>query len=189
MLNREVEIISGLWPIFGIKHGGVSRFDIAADAGQEGLRQRLGGNRQRSNQAVGPNSEDIGWGYRSHRITGGVETAVCASPNSLRATNCLENSRAKQGNQHLIHAVYAAVQTSVAGSEHRLAVSDQLAQESGSVAGIPGYRDTRTEAAFERLIRIVQLEAPGRFKANNGIVNLSVERRGLALSEVICRVD
>src|SRR5215510_13820728 len=161
MLNREVEIISGLWPIFGIKHGRVSSFDIAADSGQERLRQRRGCNRQWGNQAIGPNSKDIGWRYRSHHITGGIESAVCASTNSLRATNCLENSRAKQRNQDLIHAVYAAVQTSVDGSEHRLAVSDQLAQESGSVTGIPGYRDAWTEAAFERLIGVMQLEAPG----------------------------
>src|SRR5439155_10880414 len=73
----------------------------------------------------------------------------------------------KQRNQNLIHTIDPAPGSAIACAKHSVALTEDLAQQSGTVIRIPGNRESRADAALEWRVRILQMQVAGSFESEN----------------------
>src|SRR5206468_10626674 len=70
-------------------------------------------------------------------------------------------------NQNLIHTIDPAPGSAIACAKHSVALTEDLAQQSGPVIRIPGNRESRAEAALEWRVRILQMQIARRLKSED----------------------
>src|SRR5258708_17496220 len=131
-------------------------------AREEGLRQGRTGSLQRRDQTIRANAKSI------EQAIARAKTPVAGpiAP-SEAASDWLQESRAQQWNENLVYTIDSPPRSAIASAEYGLTLAKQLAQETRSIIRIPGDRDSRPETTFERRVRILNVQVPGGFKAEN----------------------